>query len=443
MSRARGRQLIAYANDVYDVGATLAAIPDTRRLPEIPAPLIHSTLFVSGLLRVRSLNALEAELEKGWFAHAVGAHAPEEGDRLFSSETASRQLVKLGAEGPRPILEGMIHQAERNKVFREGWHGALRYVAIDGWEPVQSFCRHCPCCLERTVTVGEGERKHEVTQYYHRVVVALLLGEHEEVVLGFESLRTLEQRKAAGDRSAACDEGEETAAIRLVERLRKTYGRWLDVVVADGLYANGPFLTALDRLHFGAVIVAKKDHEEPLREALNLWAGKAPDERFDDEKAGEHVELWDCRDLHTLSTFNGPVRVTRAVVHLLDPEDDSEPKQWCFISIGTAARRLTARQLLKVVRARWHIENTGFNQWTRHWHFEHVFVNDWRGMEALFVFFFAAFNLLQLFLYRQVKGYARLKGKDPTKTIISFVAKVRDNLVQDRAGLIDWKAQLA
>lgn len=439
LSRTKGRQLIAYANKVYGVGDDLAKIPDARQDPEIPLSLICSTLLVSGLLRVRSLNALEAELEKAWFAHAVGAEAPAEGSRLFSAETVSRQLVSMGAEGPRAVLESVLLKAERNKVFREGWHGALRYVAIDGWEPIRSFSRHCPQCLERTVTVGEGDKKHEVTQYYHRCVVALLLGEHEEVVLGFESQRTLQQRRAAGEKSADCDEGEETAAIRLVERLRTTYGRWLDAIVADGLYANGPFLTALDRLGFGAVIVVKKDTDEPLREALHLWAGKPPDETLEDKKAGEFIELWDCKELQTLSTFKGPIRVTRAIVHPLDPEDDSEPKQWCFASIGVAAHRLTARQLLKVVRARWHIENTGFNQWTQHWPFEHVFVNDWRGMEAVFGFLFTAFNLLQLFIYRQVKGYARLKGKDPTKTIISFVAKVREDLVAARSGPLDWR----
>jgi len=439
MSRTRGRQLVAYANKVYGVGDELAKIPDGRRDPEIPLSLINSTLLVSGLVRVRSLNALESELEKAWFAHAVGAEAPAEGSRLFSAETVSRQLVKMGAEGPRAVLEGILHKAERNKVFREGWHGALRYVAIDGWEPVRSFVRHCPHCLERIVTVGEGDQKHEVTQYYHRCVVALLLGEHEEVVLGFESLRNQEQRRIAGEKSADCDEGEETAAIRLVERLRKTYGRWLEVIVADGLYANGPFLTALDRLRFGAVIVVKKETDEPLREALHLWAGKAPDETLDDEKVAEHIELWDCKEIQTLSTFKGPIRVTRAIVHSLDAE--AEPKQWCFVSIGVPARKLTARQLLKVIRARWHIENTGFNQWTQHWPFEHVFVNDWRGMEAVFGFLFSAFNLLQLFIYRQVKGYARLKGRDPTKTIISFVTKIREDLVAAQGGPLDWQSE--
>jgi len=444
MSHGRGRQIVAYAKKVYGMGEVLAGLPDERQSPEIPAPLIHSTLFVGGLLRVRSLNAFEAELEKAWFANAVGAKAPAEDERLFSAETLSRQLVSLGAQGARPVMEEMIHKAERNKVFREGWVGALRYVAIDGWEPICSFHRHCPYCLEREVTVGEGENKREVTQYYHRLVVALLLGEHEEVVIGFESLRNCEQRRLLGESNAECDEGEQTAAIRLVERLRKTYGRWLDVIVADGLYANGPFLTALKSLKFGALIVAKKEKDEPLREAFNLWNGLPPSEVYEDKEAGERVELWDCKELTTLDSFKGPIRVTRALVHSLEERTGkAKPRQWCFISIGVALNRLTARQLFKAIRGRWHIENTGFNQWTQHWPFEHVFVNDWRGMQALFSFLFAAFNLMQLFLYRQVKGYARLKGTDPTKTIISFVAKVREDLVASRAGPLDWSAQPA
>ena len=441
LSNARGRQALAYANGVYRVGALLSTIKDSRQDPDIPLPLITSTMFLTGLLRVRSLNALEPLLEETWFAHAAGTVASAPGTRLFSAETASRALIAVGPDGIRPVLEEVIHQAERKKVFREGWIAALRYVAIDGWEPICSRHRHCNYCLEREVTVGEGDQKHKVVEYYHRYVVALLLGPHEEVVLGFEPQRNLARRKAEGEKGATKDEGEQTAAIRLVHRLRETYGRWLDVIVADGLYANGPFLTALAELHFGAVIVAKKEGEEPLKEALQLWAGKPAEQVLDEPKANEHVELWDCKALTTLASFKGKIRVTRAIIRPLEDEAENEPREWCFVSTGVAADRLTPGQLLKVVRSRWHIENTGFNQWTKHWAFEHVFVTDWRGMEALFHFFFTAFNILQLFVYRQVKDHARLKGTDPTKTIISLVGKISRDLVANLDAPIDWRAE--
>jgi len=102
-------------------------------------------------------------------------------------------------------------------------------------------------------------------------------------------------------------------------------------------------------------------------------------------------------------------------------------RQWCLLVVGKAAHRLSARQILRVARARWHLENTGFNQWTQHWRFEHVFTADGNAIAAIFALFFLAFNLLQLFVYRQLKSYGRLRGKDPTRTI----SRVVDMLVAD------------
>jgi hypothetical protein len=444
LSRAWGRQILSYTNRVYHLGKLMAEkIKDTRVEPDIPLSVINSALFLTGLFRVPSFNALEPLLEEDWFAHAVGAKCPAPEERLFSAETGGRALVMMGPDGVRPVFEEVIHKAERNKVFREGWIASLRYVAIDGWEPIRSYSRHCDHCLTREVTVGEGDKKHKATQYYHRLVVALLLGPHEELVLGYEPIRNADQRRAEGDDDAAHHEGELTAAKRLVRRLRETYGRWIDVIVADGLYANGPFLTLLKELHLGGVLVAKKEGDEPLKEALNLWAGKPPDQVVEDDEANERIELWDCKGLETLDSYKGPIRVTRAVIRPLEDEEEeaAEPSEWCFISVGVAADRLSPRQLLKVIRSRWHLENTGFNQWTQYWSFEHVFVNDWRGMEALFYFLFTAFNILQLFVYRQLKGYARLKGDDPTKTIISLVGKICRDLVRNLHAPLEWQPE--
>jgi hypothetical protein len=109
---------------------------------------------------------------------------------------------------------------------------------------------------------------------------------------------------------AAHHEGERTAAKRLVRRLRETYGRWIDVIVAAGLYANGPFLTLLKELHLGGVIVAKKEGDEPLKEALTLWAGKPPEQVVEDDEAYERVELWTVASRR--STPTRPIRHWRS-----------------------------------------------------------------------------------------------------------------------------------
>jgi hypothetical protein len=178
-----------------------------------------------------------------------------------------------------------------------------------------------------------------------------------------------------------------------------------------------------------AVTVLQKETDEPLKEALAIWGDEPAAQRVRDEKAGEHLELWDCPEIQTLGTYRGPIRVVRGrVTPLSNPHGD--PHTWCLAVTGPAATRLSPRQVLRVARGRWHIENTGFHQWTTRWRFAHVFVHDAHGLLALYWLFFAAFNLLTLFLYRQLRCYGRDRGKDVTRTISRLVDEMLDDLAR-------------
>lgn len=354
----------------------------------------------------------------------VGA-APES-EKLCSTTTLGRALRVMDEDTVRRVCIEMVAKAERNKAFREGWYGTLRYAAIDGWEPISSYRRHCDSCLTRRVKVKNRDGEIvELTQYYHRYVVAMLIGARLDLVLDFEPLLPSDLKERApgvGDGH----EGELTAAKRLLPRLKETYG-WLDVVVCDALFANGPWLTLVHQVRMGAVIVAKKENEEPLKEALAIWGEEPPEQTVVDEQAGERIELWDCPDLETLSSYKGKIRVVRAVVeNLRTPQ--SRPRTWCMYVVGKATK-LSAGKVLAVARARWHQENTGFHQFTTLWKFTHVFVYDGHGIKMLFWLFFAAFNLLTLFVYRQVRSYGRDRGKDRTRTISRLVDEMLDDLV--------------
>ena len=75
----------------------------------------------------------------------------------------------------------------------------------------------------------------------------------------------------------------------------------------------------------GAVIVARKENDEPLREALHLWADQAPHKIVEDAKARERIALWDCRDLETLMSYEGKIRCVRGSLTRLDrPEEAPE-----------------------------------------------------------------------------------------------------------------------
>lgn len=438
MGRGRLRAIVGYARDVYGLRKWLEQIRDQREAPTTSASLVAAAVLFCGLLRIRSFNALEPRLRQTRpgprteqadpgrrpFVRLVGA--PDDCDELCSADTLSRSLRGMDLASVRAMSVGILGRAERNKVFREGWHGALRYVAIDGWEPSCSRNRHCDSCLVRRVKVKHGDELVEVEEYYHRYVVAMLIDDRFDMVLDIEPLLTADLRPAGAAKDDA-DEGELTAGIRLLRRVKQTFP-WVDAVVADGLYPNGPFLTVVKQLRMGAVIITRKQADEPLKEALSLWHQQPPVHVLEDHDSDERIELWDCPKIQTLGTYDGAIRVVRGrVSSISDPTQ--APKTWCMSVVG-CANRLSPLQVLKVARGRWHIENTGFHQWTKRWYFGHVFVHDGHGMLALFWLFFVAFNLLTLFLYRQLRCYGRDRGKDVTQTISRLIDEMLDDLAR-------------
>lgn len=415
------RQLIAYARKVFHLGSVLAIITDTRHEPRVATTLVARILLTLGLLRIRSFNALEPQLAEPWMHKALGVVF--KGKKLCSADALSYSLQRMDDGTARQACVQIVKKAERNKVFREGWFGAMRFVAVDGWEPYCSYKRHCPACLTRQVRVG-GKT---VTQYYHRYVVALLLDEKVEVVVDMEPVRSADVRCEHGEPDVKGHEGELTAAKRLVLRLRATYGNLIDVLTLDALYCNGPFFTLADQCRYGVIAVAKKADNEPLKEALALWGNQPAHKTVQDNSKRERVELWDVRDLQTLSSYKGSIRVLRARAHKND--DATAATNWCFAVTGKATK-LPAFQVACAGRARWHIENTAFYQFAHYWHFTHVFTHGGNALPSLLWIFFLAFNLLQLFLYRQLGGYGRDRGKDPTRTILRLVDEMRDDLAQ-------------
>lgn len=429
-------QFERYATKVYDLPGLLGDFTDSRRRPRIPTFDVVNSLIHTALLRVPSLNALEGNLEEPDFQKLLG-HRPSPEEKPFSAEVVANVLDQLDVSDVRRALEDVVWTAERNKAFRGGSYGGLRCVALDGWEPVSSFHRHCDHCRVRTIKTklpsGElGERE----QYYHAYVVALLLGPVVDVVLGIEPVRNAPARRLAGEPEGDGAEGELTAALRLVDSLHQSYGSLLDAFVLDGLYPNGPVLTRLEQYGYSAFIVLKKQDNEPLKEALALWHGQPPSRSLEDEQAQEHIDFWDIDGIETLDTYSGKVRVLRAEV----TQRNGAPKRtWCFTAVGQKAAKVSAPTALRIQRARWHLENTAFHQWITRWNLGHVFRHTGNALLALLLLWALTFNLLQLFVYRRL-GRPR-RPKDPTDTIRHLV----ELMLREVATLpapIPWEALL-
>jgi hypothetical protein len=226
-SRGKLHQFEKYAGNTFALPELLASLSDARRAPEIPTFDVVNSLLHTALLRIPSLNAWQGDLRESDFQKLIG-RVPTPAVKAFSADVVANVLDKLHLSGVGQAIEEVVAKAERNKAFREGSYGVLRCVAIDGWEPFASYDRHCPHCLERPVKIkpahGDSE---EVTQYYHRYVVAMLLGPVLDVILAIEPVLNQEARRDTVGEHAG-HEGELTAARRLLDSLHQTYGSFID-----------------------------------------------------------------------------------------------------------------------------------------------------------------------------------------------------------------------
>ena len=207
-------QFEKYVAKVFSVPKLLSDFTDSRLDPNIPTFDVINSLFYAALLRIPSTNALEGDLKEADFQKLIG-YPPEQDEKAFSAEVIDNVLDKLDLSFARKAIISVIRQAERNKVFREGWHGALRFVAVDGWEPFCSYHRHCPQCLTRNVEVKrKSGEKEVVVQYYHRYAVAMLIDGQMDVTLDVEPILPADIRD--GPLKGERHEGELTAAKRLI-----------------------------------------------------------------------------------------------------------------------------------------------------------------------------------------------------------------------------------
>ena len=414
-SRHRLAQFLKYTNNVYDLLGGLRGVRDRRIRPQIPTHHVLWSLCLAAVFRLPSFNALEGYLREAGFQRLLGRRASA-GRKAFSADTVARVLDGLCAGSLRGANRAILTQAERNKAFREGGPAGLRCVAIDGWEMLSSRGRDCLDCLTRTLSTARGD----VVEHYHRAAIALLLGPAVEVVLDFEFLRNQAGRRAAGELDVGTDEGEVTAARRVIRRLHEDFGRFLDVFVLDGLYPDGPTLHTLRQCGYSAVITLRKASDEPLKEALALTAGRPPDLTWDDPERRESLRAWDCPDLQTLDSYDGALRVVRVEV---TSWDRGETKTWCALAVGEKVEKLSARQIHRIQRMRWHEENTGFHQWTTQWHLNHAFRHSPSGIPAVLWIWLLMFNLLQLFAYRRLRR--RRSPADPSHTLRALVEQMR------------------
>jgi hypothetical protein len=338
-------------------------------------------------LRLRSFNALEQALRRPrqWARWVGGAGTP-------SADTVGRALAGLARGGAGALRAPPPRRAGGARALPARPGEAYRVVAIDGHELWASRARCCAQCLTREIPVGEAR----VREYYHRVVVAQWVGVTPPAILDVE-------RQQPG-------EGEVVAARRLVTRLVQSYGRLIDVITADALYLEAPFITTVLAAGKHIVIVLKQEARTLYQDADRLRLLQAPQLRTEGPRT---TRLWDVPELTSFPTLGQPVRVVWAEEQTVRPrrvagtlQTTVEEKRWIWVTDLPPAA-VAAAKIQRWGHDRWDLETRGFGELVTLWHMDHCFIHHPTALEALLLALAAAFLLTYLFYARNLKPSAR------------------------------------
>lgn len=400
-SKALLRRFAVYLDQRFGFRQLVAGLRDRRRRPQIATATVWLAVFAMFAVRLRSLNALEQELRRpGRWARWIGSR------RGPSADTVGRALDKLELATQRQMVTALNRQAWRRKAIHGRPGATYRVVAVDGHELWASRARCCGECLVREVTVGGVQ----VPEYYHRVVVAQWVGVTPPALLDVERVRP--------------HEGEVVAARRLVARVRATYGRLVDVITADALYLEAPFIRAVQDAGTHVVVVLKQEARALYQDADRLRALQAPTVCAEGTRT---TRVWDLPGLTSFTTLERPVRViwaeertTRrqyrggpeAAARLAQQrrgrqcEEVVEEHRWIWIT-DLPPEAVPARLIQQWGHDRWDLENRGFNELAMLWHMDHCFIHQPAAIEAMLLTLATAFLLTYLFFERNLKPAAR------------------------------------
>lgn len=416
------RGILRYVSRSYGIFDALARLKDPRAANKtVPLIDIVSTVLMMFLTQRSSMNAFFGHpLSMGDARRNAVLSAAGSSARAPSRSTVERTLAGLDIGQLKALHWHIARRAYRNGTLKDAAKctGGYRVVTLDGIELYDSEVKD----------FGDyGLTRHHKNgreSHYVRVCVASVcgIGGTGSEVLTWDVL----QSRDPGSK----DEGELTGAKRILDSLHDEMPGKFDVISADALYANAPFLTHIRELGYHAVLHVKGDNRLLLKEAaerfdqpggdttsfrVQLRKGewwlvtveKAHDFRirgYDDPVTlmrFTHVPIYPDGRLDMRKNSQGELRRMESTVYVLCTDPSMSPKDVWTIS-----------------RLRWDIEDCCFHPLATTGGIKHLYSGI--ALEQMLAFLLLAHNLRTLYLLR-FRGRDFLGGR---YLQVDFVARM-------------------
>ncbi|MCA9800833.1 MAG: transposase [Cyanobacteria bacterium HKST-UBA02] len=340
--------------------------------PRIATEDVLGAVFSMFLARLGSLNSLEQISRNPAWRRIMGQEPP-------SADTIGRVVERMDSDSLRLANQKLFSSMRRMKALEVNAHGLVGLL-IDGHESSCSEKKKCDQCCQRKTKDGG-------VQYYHKNVTGQFLFKNFCFFVDAEPILP--------------GEGELTAAKRLYERIVKNYPRAFDVVVADALYGNIPFMEMALSSGKDFLTVLKSNAGDVFKQSILILDQEAKE--IVTEANGIRREI--CETDEVAFGVSKPVRVIRSIERQVK-SPDSEPSTWIWAT-SLHPVKAGAKAVVELGHDRWKIENLGFNESVNRWHSDHVYKHSGSAILNFWLICMMAYNLFMCFYYRNLKPSAR------------------------------------
>ena len=284
-------------------------------------------------------------------------HIREQLDRIDCQDVfpgfdiALEQMEKYQALKPFQILDGRS------------------LVALDGSEFHNSYKIQCPQCRTRLRSSGE-------TEYHHIVLCATLVGiGHSEVL----PLRPQFITPQDGDQKQDC---ETKAAYRWFDQNAARYASLRPIYLGDDLYANHPMCEKVTQAGDDFIFRVKEGSHKTLFSYLDgvTWPTKRVVKKTPGRKQPNLIYQYRIAEQLPIRDGNDALNVNYVELQIRRVGDRKPTQSFRFIT-SLDVTKANAAEIVAAGRARWKIENEGFNLLKRHgYHMEHNFGHGKQGL---------------------------------------------------------------
>jgi hypothetical protein len=364
------------------LGRQIQLIEDTRQQSKVSYRLYDSYMSGFAMFYLQDPSLLEFQRRCEQQIHANNL-ATVFGIEKIPGDSQLRDTID--GHDPQPLygtFTEYVRRLQRGKhlqKFRYLEEGYL--ITMDGSEYFRSQSICCSHCLH-----SHSQSKGD--EYYHQILQATIVHPEKRQVL------PLAPEFIRNDDGQSKQDCEINAAKRLIPRIRAEHRQLPLVLVADSLHAKVPIVRLLSAHRMSFLLTAKPtDHKHLFEEVEGMRRGKMLDRfQYRDEKGVRYLYEW----------VNG-VALTAAketeYVNFIEFRIIKNGKQTYHSSWITdiEVTKENVKRLVRAARARWKIENEGFNTLKNQgYHLEHNFGHGSNHLSGTFFLL----NLLAFFVHQ-------------------------------------------